>query len=224
MPGMFYYCTLDCRGLERRNAHYLMSIWGSSRLCCGKEDYSTLRKKPTSNTHRKVVKWVSKEVEKSSSWEALSNEKHWEMRLAGIKCSPHPLHKPSKSQHWREQQQKTFRLQKNQQNPQPTSSTDKTRTVFARKVLPGVIQGLKNPLVQEPFLSAFQTSLWYSHEQYPVHCAAGQSMLGEQDSKVLHNLAALTDSVVPLVLSDLISEAQHILVGEKGKVSARRKF
>lgn len=108
MPGMFYYCTLDCRGLERRNAHYLMSIWGSSRLCCGKEDYSTLRKKPTSNTHRKVVKWVSKEVEKSSSWEALSNEKHWEMRLAGIKCSPHPLHKPCKSQHWGEQQQKNI--------------------------------------------------------------------------------------------------------------------
>lgn len=62
--------------------------------------YSTLgKKKTTSNTHKKAVEWVSTEVRKPSSREALSHEKHQEMSLPGIKYSPHSLHKPSKPQH-----------------------------------------------------------------------------------------------------------------------------
>ena len=131
--------------------------------------YSTLGK-ISSYAEKKALEQVSREVRKSLSLEALTNEEHQVRRLTRVKHSPHSLCKPSKPSH------QEVNYNKNH-TPQRNSSTERIRIIFARKLLPGVTQGLRNPLVQVPFLSAFQTSLLYSHEQYPVHCAAGQSKL-----------------------------------------------
>lgn len=154
----------DRKAAELLRAH---RAHGSSKLFMLKDTlYSTLGK-ISSYTEKKALEQASREVRKSLSLEALTKRDHQVMRLTRVKHSPHSLHKPANQ----------GSEGKHCENHTP-SHRERIRILFARKLLPGVTRGLRIPPVQEPFLSAFQTSLLYSHEQYPVHCAAGRSNLG----------------------------------------------